>query len=180
MSEPDAASSLPQAPQLFDEGPFEDGFSWRIVVGALFVGLVMLPGAIYMGLISGQSLAGAAEWVTIILFIEIGKRSFIRLRRQEIILLYWVAAGLLAAGAAFGSGAVLFGGPFGSKIWDQYLIQSPQAEGLGIADKIPSWLVPSDPEVLARRSFFHRDWLVPILLLVVHASLTYVLTLAGG
>ncbi len=181
MSDRLGSSALSQAtPQLFDEGPFEGGFSWRILIGAVFVGLVMLPGAIYMGLISGQSLAGAAEWVTIILFIEIGKRSFIRLRRQEIILLYWVAAGLLAAGAAFGSGAILFGGPFGSKIWDQYLIQSPQAEGLGIAEKIPSWFVPNDPDVLRQRSFFHQDWVIPILLLVVHASLTYALTLAGG
>lgn len=168
------------APQLFEQTPFEDGFSWRTVIGALFVGIVMLPGAIYMGLISGHNIAGAAEWVTIILFIEIGKRSFIKMKKQEIILLFWVAAGLLAAGATFGSGVQLFGGPFGSKIWDQFLVQSPQAEGFGIADKIPWWFVPSDPQVLATRSFLHREWLVPIALLVLHVFLSYALMLSLG
>jgi len=178
--DPLGASKVDEAPQLFEETPFEDGFSWRIVIGALFVGIVMLPGAIYMGLISGRRMAGAAEWVTIILFIEIGKRSFIQMRKQEIILLFWVAAGLLAAGATFGSGVILFGGPFGSKIWDQFLIQSPQAEGFGIADKMPWWFVPSDPQVLTSRSFFHKAWLVPILLLIGHVFLSYILMLAGG
>lgn len=168
------------APQLFEDSPFEDGFSWRTVIGALFVGLVMLPGAIYMGLISGHSIAGAAEWVTIILFIEIGKRSFIKLKKQEIILLFWVAAGLLAAGATFGSGVQLFGGPFGSKIWDQFLIQSPQAEGFGIADKIPWWFVPDDPRILASRSFFHWEWAVPVALLILHVFLSYALMLSLG
>ena len=37
-----------------------DGFSMRTVVGALFVALVMMPGAIYMGLVAGQSLGAAA------------------------------------------------------------------------------------------------------------------------
>jgi hypothetical protein len=169
-----------EAPQLFEASPFEDGFSWRTVIGALFVGLVMLPGAIYMGLISGASIAGAAEWVTIILFIEIGKRSFIQMKKQEIILLFWVAAGLLAAGATFGSGVTLFGGPFGSKIWDQFLVQSPQAEGFGIADKMPWWFVPSDPKVLITRSFFHWEWAVPIALLVLHVFLSYTLMLSLG
>ena len=169
-----------EGPRLFEESPFEDGFSWRTVIGALFVGLIMLPGAIYMGLISGASIAGAAEWVTIILFIEIGKRSFIRMKKQEIILLFWVASGLLAAGATFGSGVSLFGGPFGSKIWDQFLIQSPQAEGFGIADKMPWWFVPSDPRILTTRSFFHWEWAVPIALLILHVFLSYVLMLSLG
>ena len=39
-----------------ERGPFVDGFSIRTVIGALFVALVMMPGAIYMGLVAGQSL----------------------------------------------------------------------------------------------------------------------------
>ena len=52
--------------------PYEDGFSTRIIWAAFFVGLVMLPGAIYLELVTGKSFAGAAEWVTIIMFIEVG------------------------------------------------------------------------------------------------------------
>ena len=119
-----------------EEAPFEPGFNMKTLWAALFVGFVMLPGAIYLGLVTGQSMAGGAEWVTLILFIEIAKRTFVRLRTQEIIILYWVAGGLVLMGGKLGTGADLFGGPFGVLIWDQYLIQSPQADGL--AEHIPN------------------------------------------
>ena len=122
--------------------PWESGFNWKTVWASLFVGFVMLPGAIYLGLVTGQGMAGASEWVTIILFLEILKRAFIRLKTQEIIIIYWVAGGLMAMGVKLGTGAVLFGGPFANAIWDQYFIQSPQAQG--IAEYIPDWLVPGD------------------------------------
>ena len=66
-----AGNATTEPVELFELDEYVDSFNWRIVVGAIFVGFVMLPGAIYMGLVTGQSLAGAAEWVTIILFIEI-------------------------------------------------------------------------------------------------------------
>ena len=73
-----------------EHGPFVDGFNMRTVVGALFVALVMMPGAIYMGLVAGQSLGAAAEWVTIILFAEMARRSFTQLKRQEVYILFYV------------------------------------------------------------------------------------------
>ena len=71
-----------------EDVPFEDGFGWKTIWATAFVGIVMLPGAIYLGLVTGQSMAGASEWVTIILFLEIAKRSFVRLRTQEILIIY--------------------------------------------------------------------------------------------
>ena len=147
------------------DGPFEPGFNKKTLWAALFVGFIMLPGAIYLGLVTGQSMAGGAEWVTLILFIEIAKRSFVRLRPQEVIILYWVAGGLVMMGGKLGTGADLFGGPFGGLIWDQYLIQSPQADGLH--KHIPDWVVPPrDSPALAARSFLHVDWIKPIVLLL--------------
>ena len=129
------------------DAPFEPGFNMKTLWAALFVGFVMLPGAIYLGLVTGMSMAGGAEWVTLILFIEIAKRTFVHLRTQEIIILYWVAGGLVMMGGKLGTGADLFGGPFGVLIWDQYLIQSPQADGLH--QHIPEWVVPPrDSEAL--------------------------------
>jgi hypothetical protein len=49
---------------------FTEGFTGRTVIGAFFVGFIMMPGAIYMGLIAGVSLGAAAEWVTINQFSE--------------------------------------------------------------------------------------------------------------
>ena len=55
---------------------FEEGFNLKTIVGALFLGFVMLPGSIYLGLVAGQNLGPAVEWVTIILFAEVaGGRS---------------------------------------------------------------------------------------------------------
>ena len=90
---------------------FRDGFTLRTVMGAFFVGFIMMPGAIYMGLIAGVSLGSAAEWVTIILFSELARRSFSSLTRQEIYVTYYIAGGL--AGVVGVHGAMLAGGPFG-------------------------------------------------------------------
>lgn len=151
---------------------YEDGFNIKTVWGALFVGFVMMPGAIYLGLVMGATLGGAAQWVTIILFVEVAKRAFVRLRPQEILILYWIAGGLVVLGGGFrmGLGAGLFGGPFGMMIWDQYFVNSPQAAGL--AKYIPRWLAPEPgSEVFLTRSFLHREWLVPIAILVTCQTL---------
>jgi hypothetical protein len=142
---------------------YTDGFDGRSLAGALFVGFVMMPGAIYLGLVAGMSLGDAAQWVTIILFAEIARRSFVRLNRAQIYILYYIAAGL----TAMYGGQALAGGAFAQAIWWQYFVRSQAAKGLGIADKIPTWLVPRENSpALINRTFFHRDWLIPGLLLV--------------
>ncbi len=138
--------------EIVPEGaPYESGFTWNTVFAALFVGFVMMPGSIYLGLITGQTFAGAADWVTIILFIEIAKRSFIRLRTQEIIIMYWIAAGL----------AVM--GPLQGLILNQYLVQCPMADDIHMY--FPQWIVPKrNSEALIERTFMHRAWAVPLLI----------------
>src|SRR4028119_1856500 len=119
---------------------YVDGFSWRTVAGALFIGLIMMPGAIYLGLIAGQGLGPAAEWVTIILFMEVARRSYQTLKKQEIYLLYYIGAALTSNAVP---GIVLAGGAFSGFIWSQYLIGSPLAQTLGITSEVPSWVVPA-------------------------------------
>jgi hypothetical protein len=142
---------------------FEEGFTGKSIVGALFVGFIMLPGALYLGLVAGQGLGAAAEWVTIVLFAEVMRRSFLPMKRQEIYILYYVAA-MLSSVLLADRG--ISGGPFGILIWHQYFRQAPQA-GL-VAQEIPNWVVPpAGSAALTNRTFFHPDWLVPILLLVI-------------
>lgn len=137
-----------------DHGPYEDGFSSRTVVGALFVAFVMMPGSIYMGLVAGQSLGAAAEWVTIILFAEMARRSFANLRRQEVFVLFYVASGIAAVTMAH---LALAGGPFAATIWNQYLLQAPETSAL--ADKIPNWVVPpASSAAIQHRNLAHVDW----------------------
>lgn len=143
---------------------YEEGFTIKTVIGALFIAFIMLPGALYLGLVAGQGLGPAAQWVTIILFAEIARRSFEPLKRQEIYILYYVAGSLVAMGAADKG---LSGGAFGGLIWNQYFIQSPQAAA--VAKDIPAWVVPQPgSRALIERSFFDHAWLVPIVLLVVY------------
>ncbi|PIZ16464.1 peptide transporter, partial [Candidatus Desantisbacteria bacterium CG_4_10_14_0_8_um_filter_39_17] len=144
----------------YEEEPYKDGFNLKTVFAALFIGFIILPGAIYLGLLTGQSLAGAAEWVTIILFIEITKRSLGKMSRQEIYVIYSIAGGLIAPGVVLGAATlVLHGGFFSQNIWNQFLRQSPQAEAFGLTKLIPNWVVPAlGSEALAKRTFFHQDW----------------------
>lgn len=132
---------------------FEEGFGWKSIVGALFIGFLMMPGSMYLNLVIGTGIGPAARWVTIILFAEIAKRAYTRLRQQEIFVLYYMAGAALAS-------------PFSGLLWNQYLVQSDAAQMLGLTQFIPDWVAPQPgSESFASRTFFHRDWLVPILLI---------------
>jgi len=144
---------------------YEEGFTKPAILGVLFVAFIMIPGNMYLNLMVGGSLGAAAEWVTIILFAEVTKRAFITLKRQEIYLLYYVASGLIAAEH----------GTFDGLLWPQYLVQSPAAKQFGIAKLIPTWWAPpADSPALVARTFFHPDWILPIVLLVAGVVISHV------
>jgi hypothetical protein len=133
---------------------FEEGFDWKTVVGAIFIGFLMMPGSMYLQLVIGTGIGPAARWVTIILFAEMAKRSYSELKQQEIFLLFYMA------GAALHT-------PFQGLLWNQYLVQSDAARMLGLTDFIPTWVAPPpESSALVERTFYHRDWLIPILLLI--------------
>ncbi len=137
---------------------FEEGFTIRTIIGVLFISLIMTPGEMYLGLFTGGGIGAAAQWVTVILFLEVAKRSFTSLRRQEIYLLVYVASALVAREE----------GAFLDLLWRQYFVRSAEAEQFGISRILPWWWSPGpDSEAIAERTFFHRDWAAPILLLVI-------------
>jgi hypothetical protein len=136
---------------------FEDGFSWISLAGAAFVALLMVPGAMYMGLLVGAGIGPAAQWVTVILFIEIAKRAHKALGKAEIFVFFYIAGGLLA-------------NPFGGLLGSQFLVQSEAVSNAGLTDLIPSWFAPHDPAVLRQRSFFMREWL-PVIGMIVFQNI---------
>lgn len=143
--------------------PYESGLTARTLIGALFVAVVMMPASIYLGLVVGTGLGSAAEWVSIILFTELARRSFMPLKRQEIYILFILAGGLVG------------GGPFGGLIWNTYLQSSQEALSLGVAERLTTeniwWAVPpAGSEAVALRTFWHRDWL-PIVTLMIFTSI---------
>jgi len=148
---------------------FESGLSWKVILGAMFIGLLMMPGSLYLQLVSGQSGAGAAPWVAVILFTELARRSFATVKRQEL----YILLGL--AGAAVGAG-----GRYSGYIWNAFLISSTQAESFEIADKIPGWVVPpKDSIAIATRSLIHPDWALPIGVMLISLVLSQLRGIAG-
>ena len=146
---------------------FEEGFTIRSVVGALFCGIVMVPGSIYLSLLNGGNMNIAASWVTLILFAEVARRSLTILKKQEMIILLAVA------------GAMSGGGPMGELIYRQFLVSSSAMREAGLSDQFPGWYAPMpDSAAITDRSFFHRDWLLPIAItlaiLVVHTVRSYI------
>ena len=137
---------------------FDEGFTIRTIIGVLFISLIMTPGEMFLGLYTGGGVGAAAQWVTVILFLEVSKRSFTSLKRQEIYLLVYVASALIAREE----------GAFLDLLWRQYFVRSAEAELFGISRILPWWWAPPpDSEAIAERTFIHRDWLAPILLLVI-------------
>jgi hypothetical protein len=157
--EKEVAPADPEQP----EPQFEDGFTLKTVIGAIFIALFMLPGGMYLGLVAGQGVGEAAEWVTIVLFAEVARRSYAPLRKQEVYILFYIAASLtVVVNAERG----LAGGPFSNLIWNAYFVGS--SASAPIRDQIPLWAVPSanSPAVM-HRELWHPDWLKPIFLLVI-------------
>jgi len=136
---------------------FRDGFGWATVVGIFFCGLIMLPGSIYLGLMTGGSLGSAASWVTVILFAQVARRAMKAMTRQELVVLLHAARIMIA-------GAVLFpGGPFGHLVYRAFLVTSEAARDAGMTHSFPAWFVPSpESEAVMERNFFHADWLAPV------------------
>ncbi len=143
---------------------FSDGFNWRTVIGAIFLGFVMMPGAMYLSLMVGNSgsMTSASQWVTIILFAEVARRSLKDLKMQEIYILYYMAGLAMAS-------------PFQGLLWNQFFIQSDFVNAMGIAQDVPAWVAPqADTIRAAGRTFFTKAWLAPIAFISLAAIIQYI------
>lgn len=132
--------------------PAEDGFTWRAVLGALFIAFVMLPGIIFMGLQIGQDLGTAADWVVIILFVELSRRSFMTLRKQELFILKYTVGHL----SHISGNVALGGGVFAWFVFNAFQRNSDAYRNFGIAHQVPDWFAPLGDA--AGGSFLSEAW----------------------
>jgi len=133
---------------------FHEGFTLSSLFGALFLSLVLIPGCLYMELVAGMGIGPAAQWVTVILFVEIAKRANATMSRASLFILFYMTGMIL--------GQTIHGTP----LFTQFLVQSDAAAYFGINTELPSWVAPSSQTVLEKRSLFQVEWL-PVLGLIV-------------
>lgn len=137
---------------------WEDGFTFKSIFAALFIGMVMMPGSMYIGLIAGAGLGPAAQWVTVILFIEVARRAFTTMKSPEIFVLYYMAGASITI-------------PYTGLLWNQFLVQSDAAAAQGLTHQFPTWFAPGE-DVLKLRTFFHPGWLPAIGLVMLQQTFT--------
>lgn len=135
---------------------FTEGFDFTSLLGTLFVALVMIPGTLYMSLVAGTGIGGAAQWVTVILFVEVAKRANAKLSRAKLFILFYLAGAIMSA---YGGGL----------LFTQFLVRSDAAISTGVASDIPNWVAPAGLDNLPR-TFISKAWL-PALLLMVGRSI---------
>ena len=153
--------------------PFQSGFSPKIMVGSLFIATIMLPGLIYMGLSVGTHIGSGAEWVTVLLFLELSRRSYQRLKRQELFMILHMATSL----TGMMGGIMLSGGVFAHLIWQQYLKGSEAFRHFNLTDQMPMWFSP-DMDVLAERTFLHSAWF-PAIVVALSAMILHKIQVFG-
>lgn len=140
---------------------FKDGFGWSTVTGIIFCALIMVPGSIYLGLMTGGDMGSTASWVTLILFAEVARRALKPLTKQNMVVL------LHAAGTIMAGGVVM-----GSLVQRAYFVGSDAMRDAGMSNSFPSWWAPSpDSAAILERNLLHPDWFIPIGILVFLAFL---------
>lgn len=138
--------SLMEVPETFDEG-----FKFSSLVGAIFIAVVMVPGSLYMELLAGVGVGPAAQWVTVILFIEVAKRANARLSRAELFVLFYM------------SGSIMSQYIHGTPLFRQFLVQSEAASAFGLQSLFGehTWIAPAvtDKATWDSRTFFQAGWM---------------------
>ena len=111
---------------------FEEGFDWKTIVGAVFIGFLMMPGSMYLQLVIGTGIGpGRALGDDHPVCGDRQTLVYTELKQQEIFLLYYMA----------GRGVVLalFRACCGTSTWC-----NPMRPGCsGLTEFIPTWVAPS-------------------------------------
>ena len=141
---------------LGDVSKWKEGFTYRVVFAAIYAAIVLQPIILFSQLYSGVALVGAATYLTLVLFDQIGRLSGKPLSKQELFTLQ------IAAETAAGDIIFL------QLLWFAFLKTGSVSKAFGIADKLPLWIAPPETSsVYLYRTILHSDWLMPIALLVL-------------
>jgi hypothetical protein len=149
---------------------YRSGFTWRSALIILISSLIWMPVALYIQLVSGIVTISMVSIVMAFVAVEITRLLGSPISRQELLFVY-----LMSSLAASATGYIW-------QIWKGYFITSPlswsfKIDGVPIPELYPQWYAPPpDSPAYVLRTFFHTDWLIPLLVTNVQAGLFFYLT----
>jgi len=148
----------------------KSGLTWRSILALLYISIVFQPAVLYLNLVSGAGfyMAGAIQWATIILFVELTRLSGSPLTKQEATIIFL---------GAFLGWSVTWQINF---VYSVYYKYSPVAKSFGIAEKIPYFAAPEDPTPWIERTFFHPSWIPIFSIFVVSFICGWAISLSTG
>jgi len=142
---------------------YKSGLTWRSWLAVFYSAILFMPIVLFYRLVTGQEGIDPAIFITAILFSEIARIFGSPLTKQEVCVIFNAVGSAVSGGAFLG---LLFQG---------YLATSPLT-GMFIdpythkplSELIPWWYAPPrDSEVYILRTFFHSDWLGPVMVLLL-------------
>jgi len=151
---------------------FKHGLTFRCILAIILAVVVFLPVSIYVNLVGGPSIAGAATYLLIILFSEftIGRTP---LSKQELYIIY------ATVGMAAGFISPYYWLPYYSWFVKSPLIRDISLHGIPLLELIPDWFAPpltSSAHTL--RTLLHPDWIPALIIRTIFAILSFMTTIS--
>ena len=155
---------------------FERGLTWRALLVLLLGAALVVPASIYLSMLAGGTLAGAAAFIIAVLASQLALTFGESLSKQELLIIY-EASSVIASANAAGIG-------FYWIIFRMFYAKNPitwsyTIDGVPIPLRIPNWLAPPlDSPAYYARTLFHPDLLVPEFVYLSFTALYVVAELA--
>ncbi|RLE79991.1 MAG: hypothetical protein DRJ51_03240 [Thermoprotei archaeon] len=155
-----------------EEVGFEDGLTWRAFLGVMYSAVILMPAVIFTYLMTGTNLLGTfsfpvAGFVAALFFTELARIFGKPLTQQEVTIIWGVS--LIAVEAI--SVQIFMGFYFRSLYPGTWFFK---IDGVPLPQLIPDWFAPPPiSPVIRQRTFFHSDWLLPIIVNTLGLFLFY-------
>lgn len=137
------------------------GCTFRSILGIIYAGVILQPAVLWLALVAGLG-PGGINFAATLLVTELALLAGGPLSKQETFIVYLFSfLTLVPAGVtAFGDAIFL------NLIYNQYFAK----EAL-YGFSIPHWFAPLSSETIFMRTFFHPEWLPPILFMLLFTLL---------
>lgn len=153
-----------------DRVGYERGLTWRSTLALVFSSAIILPVGIYMQLVSGIYISGAAIYITAILFAEMSILLGAPLTKQEIFIVFSMAgtAGTTASFMGWIQNEYYLNSPIASAFTDAFT-------GKPLPEAIPYWWAPPlSSGMYVARSFFNPALAIPLAIAIINGGFLWI------